>query len=96
MVCCIEFIQSLGFQIVLKVSYLFTFRTISQPRGCITQYNIPRKWFIHKICHIQLERQVNVVESVYMVYIPVYSVYAIYRRDKSVWWALRIWCNTCI
>ena len=28
----------------------------------------------------------------YMVYIPVYSVYAIYRRDKSVWWAACIWC----
>ena len=24
----------------------------------------------------------------YMVYIPVYSVYAIYRRDKSVWWSV--------
>ena len=55
---------NLGFQIALKVSHLpskslicprlhlgqmFTFRTISQPRACITQYNIPRKWFIHKI-----------------------------------------------
>ena len=28
----------------------------------------------------------------YMVYIPEYSVYAIYRRDKSVWWAVCIWC----
>ena len=27
-----------------------------------------------------------------MVYIPVYNVYAIYRRDKSVWWAVCIWC----
>ena len=25
-----------------------------------------------------------------MVYIPVYSVYAIYRRDKSVWWTLSV------
>ena len=30
-------------------SLMFTFRTISQPRACITQYNIPRKWFIHKL-----------------------------------------------
>ena len=28
-----------------------TFRTISQPRSCITRYNLPRKWFIHKICY---------------------------------------------
>ena len=28
----------------------------------------------------------------YMVYIPVYSVYAIYRRDKSVWWTVCMWC----
>ena len=28
----------------------------------------------------------------YMVYIPVYSVYAIYGRDKSVWWTVCIWC----
>ena len=32
------------------------------------------------------------VDSLYMVYIPVYSVYAIYRRDKSVWWTVCIWC----
>ena len=32
------------------------------------------------------------LDSVYMVYIPVYSVYAIYRRDKSVWWAVCICC----
>ena len=33
----------------LRLGQMFTFRTISQPRACITQYNIPRKWFIHKI-----------------------------------------------
>ena len=33
------------------------------------------------------------VDSVYMVYIPVYSVYAIYERSKSVWWTLCIWCT---
>ena len=27
-----------------------------------------------------------------MVYIPEYSVYAIYRRDKSVCWIVCIWC----
>ena len=43
------------------------------------------------MCHIQ-ERQVIVVDSVYVVYIPVYSVYAIYRRDKSVWWTVCMWC----
>ena len=32
------------------------------------------------------------LDSVYMVYIPVYSVYAIYRRDKSVCWTVCIWC----
>ena len=30
---CTEFIQSLGFQIVLKVSHLFTFRTIFSASG---------------------------------------------------------------
>ena len=34
----------------LRLGQMFTFRTaISHPRACITQYNIPRKWFIHKI-----------------------------------------------
>ena len=33
----------------LRLGQMFTFRTISQPRACITQYNIARKWFIHKI-----------------------------------------------
>ena len=28
---------------------LFIFRTISQPWACITRYNIPRKWCIHKV-----------------------------------------------
>ena len=32
-----------------RLGQMFTFRTISQPRACITQHNIPRKWFIHKI-----------------------------------------------
>ena len=43
------------------------------------------------MCHIR-ERQVSVLDSVYIVYIPVYSVCAIYGRDKSVWWAVCIWC----
>ena len=33
----------------LRLGQMFTFRTISQPRACITQYNISRKWFIHKV-----------------------------------------------
>ena len=35
----------------LRPRQMFTFRTISQPRACITQYNIPRKMFIHKISY---------------------------------------------
>ena len=33
----------------LRLGQMFTFRTISQLRASITQYNIPRKCFIHKI-----------------------------------------------
>ena len=35
----------------LRLGQMFTFRTIPQPRACITQYNIPRKWFIHKMLY---------------------------------------------
>ena len=71
MVCCIEFIQSLGFQIVLRVSHLqmFTFRTICQPRACITQYNIPWKWFIdniyiHLYIHFFLSNKLELVNFI--------------------------------
>ena len=36
----------------LRLGQMFPFRTICQPRACITQYNIPRKWFIYKILYL--------------------------------------------
>ena len=41
----------------LRLGQMFTFRTISQPRACITQYNVPRKWFIHKIFYRAVKRR---------------------------------------
>ena len=66
----------------LRLGQMFTFRTISQPRACITRYNVPRKWFIHKIVYMPYTQgYMSVSSCIWCIYL--YIVYMPYTGETS-------------